>query len=108
MGKGNSKAKQVFLWGLDNAGKTKYLYSNILDISGEDFEPSEGFNWERVYGSIEKLQIWEAGGGKYIRKFWHTIVEIIQFKAIIFIVNTYEPHRILEAKEELHNIIYNP
>mmetsp|Transcript_32526 Transcript_32526/g.28798 ORF Transcript_32526/g.28798 Transcript_32526/m.28798 type:complete len:107 (+) Transcript_32526:2-322(+) len=106
MGQGTSKAQHVFLAGLDGAGKTKYLYSNLLDISAEDFEPSEGFNCERVYGSIERIQIWEAGGGKYIRKFWNTIIEIIPFRAVIFIVNTYEPHRLIEAKEELHNLIY--
>ena len=108
MGKGQSTANHAFLCGLDNAGKTKYLYSNLIDISNEELKSSEGFNWERIHGNETKFIVWDAGGGKYIRKFWNNIVEIIPFKAVIFVVNTYEPHRADEAKEALHQLIYNP
>ena len=51
--------------------------------------------------------LWEAGGGKYIRKFWSSIVETIRFKAVIFVVNTHELHRVKEAREALSWLIYN-
>ena len=107
MGKSQSNSHLCFLWGLDKAGKSKYLYSNLVDIQNDDLDPSLGFNCERLLGTISKFSVYEGGGNQYLRKFWKLMVEWIEFKAIIFVVNTFEPHRAKEAKEALHEIVFD-
>ena len=108
MGQVQTKAHLSFLWGLDKAGKTKYMYSNLVDIQNEDLKSSFGFNWERLLGTVSKFSVYEGGGNKYLRQFWQIMVECINFTSIIFVVNTFQPHRIEEARLALHEVVNSP
>lgn len=98
----NVKHRRIILLGLDAAGKTTILYKLNLGDTVQTI-PTVGFNVESVrYKSIE-FSCWDVGGQKKIRQLWHHYFEGTD--AVIFVVDSNDPSRMEEAKEELHHIM---
>ena len=96
--------KRIVFIGLDNAGKTTTLYKLNL---GEVVHtiPTVGFNVETVvYKNIE-MTCWDIGGQKKIRPLWRYYYE--NTDAVIYVIDSNDPDRLEEAKEELHSLMDN-
>jgi small GTP-binding protein len=103
------KQRRIIMLGLDAAGKTTILYKLNMGDTVQTV-PTIGFNVECVkYKNIE-FSCWDVGGQKKIRQLWHHYFEGTD--AVIFVVDSNDPSRIEEAKEELsaimnHDLIRN-
>ena len=96
--------KRIVILGLDAAGKTTILYKlNLGDVVHTI--PTVGFNVETIkYKNIE-MTCWDIGGQKKIRGLWYHYYH--ETDAVIFVVDSCDPDRIAEAKEELDAILGN-
>lgn len=96
------KERRIVLLGLDAAGKTTILYKlNMGEVVHT--VPTIGFNVEIVkYKNIE-FTCWDIGGQKKIRGLWHHYFD--NTDAIIFVIDSNDPARIEEAKEELATVM---
>jgi len=93
---------RILLLGLDGAGKTTILYRLKL---GEvhPTTPTIGFNLEQVtYNGLE-FGVWDVGGQDKIRPLWRHYYP--NTRGIIFVVDSNDPQRFHEAKEELQGLM---
>jgi len=88
--------------GLDAAGKTTILYKLKL---GEIVTtiPTIGFNVETVEYKNISFTVWDVGGQTKIRKLWRHY--FANTDGIIFVVDSNDRERIVEAEQELHNML---
>ena len=94
--------KKILLLGLDAAGKTTILYKLNLGDTVNTI-PTVGFNVENLrYKNIE-MNCWDIGGQEKIRRLWYHYYEGAD--AVIFVVDSNDPERLSEAKEELYAIM---
>ena len=96
------KQCRILMVGLDAAGKTTILYQLKL---GEmtNTSPTLGFNVETVaYKNIE-FMVWDMGGQDAIRPLWRHYYQNVQ--ALIFVVDSADPERMEEAREELSKLM---
>jgi small GTP-binding protein len=87
---------------LDAAGKTTILYKLKL---GEIVTtiPTIGFNVETVEYKNICFTVWDVGGQDKIRPLWRHYFQNTQ--GLIFVVDSNDRERIVEAKQELHNML---
>lgn len=88
--------------GLDAAGKTTILYKLKL---GEVVTtiPTIGFNVETVEFKNISFTVWDVGGQDKIRPLWRHYFS--NTHGIIFVVDSNDRERIVDAKEELHRML---
>merc|ERR1719253_514671 len=93
---------RILMVGLDAAGKTTILYKLKL---GEIVTtvPTIGFNVERVEYKNITFTVWDVGGQDKIRILWRYYYENTQ--GLIFVVDSNDPDRIDDAREELANML---
>ena len=93
---------RILMIGLDNAGKTTVLYKLKL---GEVVTtlPTIGFNVETVEYKNISFTVWDVGGQTKIRPLWQHYYENTQ--GIIYVVDSNDPVRIKEAREELEAVL---
>lgn len=109
--------------GLDAAGKTTILYklklgeivTTIPTIGGSkkvrlfgrskyaDFTSPIGFNVETVEYKNIQFTVWDVGGQDKIRPLWRHYFQNTQ--GIIFVVDSNDRDRIVEAREELQRML---
>lgn len=95
-----------FFWflsvGLDAAGKTTILYKLKL---GEIVTtiPTIGFNVETVEYKNICFTVWDVGGQDKIRPLWRHYFQNTQ--GLIFVVDSNDRERIVEAEKELQNMV---
>ncbi|KAK3093189.1 hypothetical protein FSP39_012436 [Pinctada imbricata] len=99
---GNNQAR-ILMLGLDAAGKTTILYKiklreNVCTI------PTIGFNVETV-SPVKGIDftVWDVGGQDKIRPLWRHYFQ--NTEGLIFVVDSNDRERIMEAREELYGII---
>lgn len=68
--KKDNKEVKILVLGLDNAGKTTLL-KNLSQEEVTNTEPTKGFNVKTLSHDKFKLNVWDLGGQKEIRDFWH-------------------------------------
>ncbi|KAJ4154785.1 hypothetical protein LMH87_000063 [Akanthomyces muscarius] len=97
-----SKEMRLLMLGLDAAGKTTILYKLKL---GQDVTtiPTVGFNVETVTYKNVKFNVWDVGGQDKIRPLWRHYFSGTQ--GLIFVIDSSDRGRIMEAHQELHRII---
>lgn len=90
------------LVGLDAAGKTTILYKLKL---GEIVTtiPTIGFNVETVEYKNICFTVWDVGGQDKIRPLWRHYFQNTQ--GLIFVVDSNDRERIMEAEKELQNMV---
>uniref|UniRef100_F6HSZ1 ADP-ribosylation factor n=1 Tax=Vitis vinifera TaxID=29760 RepID=F6HSZ1_VITVI len=93
---------RILMVGLDAAGKTTILYKLKL---GEIVTtiPTIGFNVETVEYKNVSFTVWDVGGQHKIRPLWRHYFQNTQ--GLIFVVDSNDRERILEAKDELHRML---
>eukprot|EP00183_Erythrolobus_madagascarensis_P004926 CAMPEP_0185856612 /NCGR_PEP_ID=MMETSP1354-20130828/29085_1 /TAXON_ID=708628 /ORGANISM="Erythrolobus madagascarensis, Strain CCMP3276" /LENGTH=164 /DNA_ID=CAMNT_0028558873 /DNA_START=683 /DNA_END=1177 /DNA_ORIENTATION=- len=93
---------RILMVGLDAAGKTTILYKLKL---GEIVTtiPTIGFNVETVEYKNISFTVWDVGGQDKIRPLWRHYFQNTQ--GIIFVVDSSDRERIVEAREELHKML---
>ncbi|CAK9320415.1 unnamed protein product [Citrullus colocynthis] len=96
------KEMRILMVGLDAAGKTTILYKLKL---GEIVTtiPTIGFNVETVEYKNVSFTVWDVGGQDKIRPLWRHYFQNTQ--GLIFVVDSNDKDRILEARDELHRIL---
>ena len=80
------------------------LYKLKLD-SDVTTIPTVGFNVETVTYKNTKFNVWDVGGQDKIRPLWRHYFSGTQ--GLIFVVDSNDPDRLKEAREELKTIIEN-
>lgn len=93
------KKANLLMLGLDNAGKTTILYKLKLTTLVSTV-PTIGFNVETLKYKSLQLTIWDVGGQEKIRPLWKYYYKDIN--AIVFIIDSNDSGRFMEAKKELH------
>jgi len=93
---------RVTMIGLDAAGKTATL--NRLAM-GEAIAtiPTIGFNVQTVEYKNLKMTMWDVGGQHRLRKLWRHYYE--HTSVVIFVVDSADRARLVEAAEELHHAL---
>ncbi|XP_066554955.1 uncharacterized protein LOC136745720 [Amia ocellicauda] len=94
---------RVLLLGLDAAGKTTLLYKLKL---GEVVStiPTVGFNVETVEPAAGvSFVVWDVGGQDKIRALWRHYYQ--NAEGLLFVVDSVDTQRFLEAQEELDAIL---
>lgn len=91
------KAK-VLMLGLDGAGKTTILYKLKLNETVSSV-PTIGFNVEEINYRNLKMTVWDIGGQTRLRQMWHYYYE--NGNAIIYVLDSADSERIIDAKEAL-------
>jgi len=96
------KELRILMVGLDAAGKTTILYKLKL---GEIVTtiPTIGFNVETVEYKNIQFTVWDVGGQDKIRPLWRHYFQNTQ--GIIFVVDSNDRDRIVEAREELQRML---
>jgi ADP-ribosylation factor protein 1 len=96
------KEMRILMVGLDAAGKTTILYKLKL---GEVVTtiPTIGFNVETVEYKNIQFTVWDVGGQDKIRPLWRHYFQNTQ--GIIFVVDSNDRDRIVEAREELQRML---
>ncbi len=94
------KKVNIAIIGLDNAGKSTTL--NFL-VEGEPTEtiPTMGANYQQIQLKKIQLNMIDLGGQKAFRQFWKGPLQSSQ--CMIFVIDSTDIERFLEAKEELEN-----
>jgi len=96
------KEMRILMVGLDAAGKTTILYKLKL---GEIVTtiPTIGFNVETVEYKNIQFTVWDVGGQDKIRPLWRHYFQNTQ--GIIFVVDSNDRDRVVEAREELQRML---
>merc|ERR1711990_196714 len=96
------KDMRILMVGLDAAGKTTILYKLKL---GEIVTtiPTIGFNVETVEYKNIQFTVWDVGGQDKIRPLWRHYFQNTQ--GIIFVVDSNDRDRVVEAREELQRML---
>ncbi len=98
-----AQTHKLFLFGLDNAGKTTLL--KFMKDKEIIENPKPTTNFDIISMIIQELNfiIWDAPGQVSFRETWDT--EIEKTKILLFILDTMDKKRFQEAKMELDKII---
>jgi len=93
---------RILMVGLDAAGKTTILYKLKL---GEIVTtiPTIGFNVETVEYKNISFTVWDVGGQDKIRPLWRHYYQNTQ--GLIFVVDSNDRDRVVEAENELANML---
>merc|ERR1712000_777604 len=93
---------RILMVGLDAAGKTTILYKLEL---GEIVTtiPTIGFNVETVEYKKINFTVWDVGGQDKIRPLWRHYYQNTQ--GLIFVVDSNDKDRVVEANEELQKML---
>ncbi|CAO2812853.1 unnamed protein product [Amaranthus hypochondriacus] len=97
------KEMRIVMKGLGNAGKTTIIYKLKLGQVVKTI-PTVAAQMETVEYRDVDFTIWEIGGQEKIRSLWKHFIHNGQ-GCIIFVVDSTERERIIEAKDDLHRML---
>jgi len=80
--KKNDKEAKILVLGLDNAGKTTLLKLLSQD-DPENTTPTQGFNVKTIISETFRLNVWDIGGQKEIRKYWENYFDNVDGLVIL-------------------------
>ncbi len=103
--KKNDKEAKLLVLGLDNAGKTTLL-KLLSSEAPNKTEPTQGFNVKTLIRDQFKLNVWDIGGQKQIRKYWENYYD--NTDGLIFVVDSSDDNRITECNDVLQVLINEP
>ncbi|KAK4295087.1 hypothetical protein Pmani_032336 [Petrolisthes manimaculis] len=100
----SKKPCRILMVGLDAAGKTTILYQLKLGQVVSTI-PTLGFNVETVEYKNISFTVWDVGGQERLRPLWRHYYS--NTSALIYVVDSNDPERLVEAREELHLVLEN-
>lgn len=90
--------------GLDNSGKSTILHllahKEIIKTI-----PTIGFNVEVFKHKNLNMTVWDVGGQNKIRRLWHHYFR--DTNVLIYVIDSNDPNRFDESKDELHYLVNN-
>ncbi|XP_063819604.1 ADP-ribosylation factor-like [Pseudophryne corroboree] len=99
----SSTKARILMLGLDAAGKTTVLYKIKLNETVCTI-PTIGFNVETVEPTRNVMfTVWDVGGQDKIRALWSHY--FMNTDGLVFVVDSADPERFLEARSELSTIL---
>ncbi|XP_041469692.1 ADP-ribosylation factor-like [Lytechinus variegatus] len=94
---------RVLMLGLDAAGKTTILYKLKCNETVQTI-PTIGFNVETITPVPGlTLTVWDVGGQERLRALWRHYY--VGTEGIIFVIDSADQMRFLDAREELFNML---
>ena len=96
---------KLFLFGLDNAGKSTLFEFMKEGTIAEDLEPTREFNVIDLFINDISYYIWDAPGQIKYRKNWAEGIK--DTASFLYVVDLADNQRFNEAKKELTNILNN-
>ena len=93
---------KIFLFGLDNAGKTS-ISNFIKDDEVADTRPTLAYNIDKWVIDSVKFEIWDAPGQLNLRVMWKN--GFSKARILVFILDTADFERYEEAKKELDHVL---
>lgn len=99
---GFARPTRILMLGLDAAGKTTALYKLKMGDLVTTI-PTIGFNVESLKYKNLQMTIWDVGGQDKIRLLWRHYYA--NTDALIFLVDSNDPDRIREARDELLKVL---
>ncbi|XP_072219685.1 ADP-ribosylation factor-like protein 14 [Leuresthes tenuis] len=97
---------QVLLLGLDNAGKSTFLYK-LKHNACVTTVPTIGFNVEMLDARKSRkniaINLWDVGGQGMMRQHWQDFHQ--NTAAVMFVVDSADNKRLDEARKELENTL---
>lgn len=100
-----ARRMEVALVGLDHAGKTTFLTQLSLG-QAVPAVPTLGLNVQYLRRGALRLKVWDLGGATRYRSEWSRYARGTD--AILFVVDSAAPHRLSQAKKELHMLLESP
>jgi len=97
---------KVFLFGLDNGGKTSIVNSIKNLPEPGDTSPTVKFNISDMIIEDTDFVIWDAPGQTLYREKWGK--GVLESEILCFVIDLFAPNRFKEAKEELYKMLDNP
>jgi len=97
---------KVFLFGLDNSGKTSIVNAIKKEPEPGKTKPTIAFNINSIILKATEFVIWDAPGQVLYRDKWKR--GMLEAEILCFILDTADLERFDEAKEELNKILENP
>ncbi len=94
---------KIFLFGLDNAGKStllKFMREGTID---DNLRPTREFNMMEIFINDISYIIWDAPGQKSYRERWQK--RLNDTTTLLFILDVSDKERFNEAKEILDNLL---
>lgn len=101
----NPHAFKVAFLGLDNSGKTTLL-RRLKDKAMTATDPTLHAKTEDIVVGGVAMQVVDMPGHELARSLWDAYGHAID--GIVFLVDSAEPNRFLEAREELQKLLRNP
>lgn len=95
----------LVITGLDNAGKTTLVNTLKGDVESGT-TPSFGFTKHMIHEGRYKLNIFDLGGGKNIRRIWKTYLPEVH--GAVFVVDAADHDRFAEARTVLQQTLESP
>ena len=101
-----TRRARILMLGLDAAGKTTIVYKIKLNETVNTI-PTIGFNVEEV-SPVKNVSftVWDVGGQDKIRPLWRHYYQGTE--GLIYVVDSADPERFHEAREELFGILDSP
>ena len=96
---------KVFIFGLDNAGKTTLTQFIKDDTQVQKTTPTLSFGIDNLIIKDIDFVFWDAPGQQNLRSRWGR--GLLDAKILVFILDTSDSERFEEAKEELNKILDN-
>lgn len=96
---------KVFIFGLDNAGKTTLTQFIKDDTEIQKTSPTLSFGIDNLIIKDIDFVFWDAPGQQNLRSRWGR--GLLDAKILVFILDTSDTERFEEAKEELNKILDN-
>jgi ADP-ribosylation factor-like protein 3 len=109
MGASSSKAQPVgvLVLGLDNAGKSSLLASVLEPKDARTVMPTLGFMVRGLrMADGTQLKVWDVGGRRDVREHWRAHYHKV--KAIIYVIDSVDRHRLQENSVELRRLLDQP
>lgn len=98
-----TRQARVLLLGLDNSGKSS-IVARILNEDLDSVQPTLGFQIRTINLRGVNLNIWDVGGQKSLRPFWHNYFESTDF--LIWVVDGADLDRLESCKLMLSEVLH--
>ena len=97
---------KIFLFGIDNAGKTAFIKSVKEGTAVANTRPSISFSIDNLVIDDVSFVVWDAPGQIYFRKLWPKGYNKAQI--LLFILDTADQARFDEALTEFTRVLKQP